>query len=203
MGVGYYLVIGDCFLVIPPQVAVVVVLPPPAVRWDLRNIFIRNKDIRTLMNRKLRIYIDTSVIGGYLDKEFKEASQKLIDRFIKGEFQAVISDITQLELKNAPDKVKAILKKIPKGNIEYVEITKDATELTKIYISEGVLTKTKIVDAQHIAIATINKVDLIVSWNFKHIVNIDKIRGFNAVNLKMGYSIIDIRSPLEVISYEE
>ena len=155
------------------------------------------------MNRKLRIYIDTSVIGGYLDKEFKEASQKLIDRFMKGEFQAVISDITQLELKNAPDKVKAILKKIPKENIEYVELTKDATELTKRYISYGVLTKSKLVDAQHIAIATINKVDLIVSWNFKHIVNIEKIRGFNAVNLKMGYSIIDIRSPLEVISYEE
>ncbi len=73
------------------------------------------------MNRKLRIYIDTSVIGGYFDNEFKEASIKLIDSFIKGEFQVVISDITQIELKNAPDKVKAILKKIPKGNIEYVE----------------------------------------------------------------------------------
>ena len=155
------------------------------------------------MNHKLRIYIDTSVIGGYFDNEFKEASIKLIDRFIKGEFQAVISDITQIELKNAPDKVKAVLKKIPKGNLEYVELTEDAADLTKKYISDGVLTKTKLVDAQHIAIATINKVDLIVSWNFKHIVNIDKIRGFNAVNLKMSYPIIDIRSPLEVISYEK
>ena len=106
-------------------------------------------------------------------------------------------------MKQAPAKVQAILKKIPEKNIEYVELSKDATELTKIYISEGVLTKSKIVDAQHIAIATINKVDVIVSWNFKHIVNIDKIRGFNAVNLKMGYSIIDIRSPWEVVSYEE
>jgi predicted nucleic acid-binding protein len=170
---------------------------------DMRNIFIRNNDIRASMSRRLRIYIDTSVIGGYLDKEFKDASQKLINRFKKGEFQAVISDITKLELKQAPAKVQAILKKIPEKNIEHVELTKDATELTKIYISEGVLTKSKIVDAQHIAIATINKVDVIVSWNFKHIVNIDKIRGFNAVNLKMGYSIIDIRSPWEVISYEE
>jgi len=154
------------------------------------------------MSHVSRVYIDTSVIGGYLDKEFKDASKKLIDRFKKGELIAVISEITKLELKNAPIDVQKILDKIPKKNIEFVELTEEATELSKEYLSEGVLTKSKLVDAQHIAIATVNNVDLIVSWNFKHIVNIDKIRGFNAVNLKMGYSIIDIRSPWEVISYE-
>jgi len=124
-------------------------------------------------------------------------------RFLtKGELIAVISEITKLELKNAPIDVQKILDKIPKKNIELVELTEEVTELSKKYLSEGVLAKSKLVDAQHIAIATVNNVDLIVSWNFKHIVNIDKIRGFNAVNLKMGYSIIDIRSPWEVISYE-
>jgi len=154
------------------------------------------------MTHVLRVYIDTSVIGGYLDKEFKDASKKLIDRFKKGELMAIISEITKLELKNAPIEVQKILDKIPNKNREYVELTEEATELSKKYLSEGVLSKSKLVDAQHIAIATISNVDLIVSWNFKHIVNIDRIRGFNAVNLKMGYSIIDIRSPWEVISYE-
>ena len=99
--------------------------------------------------------------------------------------------------------MQGVLKEIPEENIEYVELTDEATTLAKGYVSDGVLDENKIADAQHIAIATVHNVDLIVSWNFKHIVNINKIRGFNAVNLKMGYPLIDIRSPQEVISYEE
>ncbi len=155
------------------------------------------------MKRKFRIYIDTSVIGGYLDEEFKDASILLIDRFKRGEVIAVISDITQLELKKAPTDVQDVFKEIPKENIEYVELTEEAVAWAKEYILKGVLGENKIADAQHIAIAIFHNVDLIVSWNFKHIVNIDKIRGFNSVNLRMGYPLIDIRSPREVISYEE
>ncbi len=155
------------------------------------------------MKRKFRVYIDTSVIGGYLDEEFKDASTMLVGRFKRGELGAVISEITKLELKKAPSDVQGVLKEIPEENIEYVELTDEATTLAKGYVSDGVLDENKIADAQHIAIATVHNVDLIVSWNFKHIVNINKIRGFNAVNLKMGYPLIDIRSPQEVISYEE
>ena len=71
------------------------------------------------------------------------------------------------------------------------------------YITEGVIGRGKLVDAEHIAIATINRVDVLVSWNFRHIVNLQKIRGYNSVNLKYGYSLLEIRSPLEVITYEE
>ena len=67
----------------------------------------------------------------------------------------------------------------------------------------GVIGRGKLVDAEHIAIATINRVDVLVSWNFRHIVNLQKIRGYNSVNLKYGYSLLEIRSPLEVITYEE
>ena len=123
-------------------------------------------------------------------------------RFKKGELRAVVSEITRLELKEAPDEVRNVPKGISDRNIEYVELTEEAAALAREYISAGVLNESKIADAQHIAIATVQNVDLIVSWNFKHIVNIDKIRGFNAVNLKMGYRIIDIRSPLEVVSHE-
>jgi len=155
-----------------------------------------------IMKRRSRIYVDTSIIGGCLDLEFKEASGKLIQMFNRGDQVAVISEITRLELKKAPDDVQAVLNEIPKENIEDVELTEDAAELAKAYILGNVLGENKIVDAQHIAIATVQNVDLIVSWNFKHIVNIDKIRGFNAENLKRGYSLMEIRSPLEVTSYE-
>ena len=150
---------------------------------------------------RLRIYIDTSVIGGCLDKEFQNASMELIDKFKRGEMIAVISELTTLELKDAPQEVQNILKEIPERKIEYVELTEEAVNLAKKYITEGVIGGGKLVDAEHIAIATINRV--LVSWNFRHIVNLQKIRGYNSVNLKYGYSLLEIRSPLEVITYEE
>lgn len=57
-------------------------------------------------------------------------------------------------------------------------------------------------DALHVALATIGRVDVMVSWNFKHIVNLNRIRLFNAVNLEQGYGLIEIRTPMEVL-YEE
>jgi len=152
---------------------------------------------------KLRVYIDTSVIGGCLDKRFKETSQKLIERFKRGEMIAVISELTTLELEDAPKEVQDILKEIPEENIEYVELAEEALNLAHKYISEGVIGRDKLVDAEHIAIATINHVDIAVSWNFRHIVNLERIRGFNGVNLKMGHPLLEIRSPWEVVAYEE
>jgi len=155
------------------------------------------------MRRALRIYIDTSVIGGCLDDEFKEFSLKLMERIRTGDFRAVLSEITELEMIAAPSGVRDILKDIPTRNLERVELTKEASALAGEYITEGVLDKNKLSDAQHIAIATVNRVDLVVSWNFKHIVNIRRIAGYNAVNLKAGYPTLDIRSPREVVSDEE
>jgi len=152
---------------------------------------------------KLRYYIDTSVIGGCLDKEFKNVSQNLIEKFKSAEITAVISELTKVELKKAPKQVQKILGEIPEENQELVKLTWEAVELAEKYISHGVIGKGKLVDAEHIAIATINRVDVLVSWNFRHIVNLEKIRGYNAVNLINGYPTIEIRSPQEVIRYEE
>ena len=128
---------------------------------------------------------------------------ELIDKFKRGEMIAVISELTTLELKDAPQEVQDILKEIPERKIEYVELTEEAVNLAGKYITEGVIGRGKLVDAEHIAVATINRVDVLVSWNFRHIVNLQKIRGYNSVNLKYGYPLLEIRSPLEVITYEE
>lgn len=152
---------------------------------------------------KLRVYIDTSVVGGCLDKEFKEVSVKLIDKLRKGEMIAVISELTTFELKKAPREIQDILKEIPKKNIEYVELTEEAVNLAHEYISDRILGEGKLADAEHIAIATVSRVDVIVSWNFRHIVNLRKIRGFNSINLKLGYPLLEIRSPRELITYEK
>jgi hypothetical protein len=115
---------------------------------------------------------------------------------------AVISDLTLRELEDAPSNVKNLFEVIPEKHRELVMLDDESKELALLYIREGLISEESLVDAQHIAIATVNKVDLLVSWNFKHIVNLVKIKFYNAVNLKNGYSLLEIRNPREAI-YEE
>ena len=152
---------------------------------------------------KIRVYIDTSVIGGCLDEKFEVASNLLIEKFKKGEMIAVLSDLPLLELQEAPPALQEIVDEIPEDNIEFVELNEESAELTRKYIENGVIGQGKLVDAEHIAIATVNRVDVLVSWNFKHIVNLQKIHGYNSVNLRNGYPLLEIRSPREVVSYED
>lgn len=149
-----------------------------------------------------RIYIDTSVIGGIFDEEFKEDTALFFDQLEKKEIVFVISDLFELELLNAPIVVQEVLSKYPENFVERVFLSEEAIQLADFYISEKVVGKSSVEDCRHIAIATINKVDVLVSWNFKHIVNLDRIRGYNSVNLKNGYSIIEIRSPKELLNNE-
>ncbi len=146
-----------------------------------------------------RIYIDTSVIGGCLDEEFSHWSNQLMREFRNGLKRAVISDLTLRELEKAPEGVKKVLLSIPEDSLEYVFLNSEAEQLARYYIEEKAVAAKHIVDAQHIAVATQAHVDVLVSWNFKQIVNLDRIHLFNAVNLKLGYPILEIRSPREVV----
>ena len=153
------------------------------------------------MNPKL--YIDTSVIGGCCDDAFDEWSLRLINEIRHGFKIAVISDLTLQELEGAPPDVKKIYESLSDKNIHLVSLTDEAEKLADFYLAERVVGPKHLLDAQHIAIATIERVDVLVSWNFKQIVNLNRIHKFNAVNLKLGYAILEIRSPREVIYEEE
>ncbi|MFO8051894.1 MAG: PIN domain protein [Thermoplasmatota archaeon] len=126
----------------------------------------------------------------------------LIEEFSEGRKIAVISDITRAELSKAPRKVGQVMEKIPEEFIEEVSLTEESNELSMAYLKEKVISKRYLADSQHIAIATVVKADIIISWNFKHIVNIERIRGYNSVNIKKGYGTVEIRSPWEVVGYE-
>jgi len=154
-------------------------------------------------SKRLTLYVDTSVIGGYFDIEFEKETRTLFDNIESQKYDIMYSSVTEDELLNAPEQVKNLLETIPNLLIKRVSLTEEAVKLADTYISEGVVGKTSREDCFHIALATINKADILVSWNFKHIVNIFRIRGYNAVNLKLGYSQIDIRSPKEIITNEE
>ena len=123
----------------------------------------------------------------------------MFEEFIKGERKLVISDLVLFELEGAPENVKEVLNKVTENNIEYVFINEESVTLTNAYLKEGVIAENSLSDARHIAIATVERVDVLVSWNFKHIVNLNRIHLINSVNLKLGYPILEIRSPMEVL----
>jgi len=150
-----------------------------------------------------RIYIDTSIVGGYFDEEFKEATNMLFQRLEKREVKFVVSDLLDLELLNAPSHVKELLFHFSPDFFERVELTDETLQLADTYIEEKVVGKTSIEDCRHIALATIYKVDVLARWNFKHIVNLDRIKGSNSVNLRLGYTMIEIRSPKDLVKYGE
>jgi len=151
---------------------------------------------------KLRLYLDTSVFGGFFDDEFSEHTIPLFERISKGEFILIYSTITQEELGNAPNQVKTLVTNLKTEFTEYVELHEEAVELATSYIQENVVGKTSFADCLHIALATLSNADYLVSWNFKHIVNIQRIKGYNSVNRMKGHAQLEIRSPLEFENYE-
>lgn len=148
--------------------------------------------------RTIRIYVDTSVIGGCLDDEFRAASIRLFDRGRAGDALLVISDTTLAELASAPAKVRDVIEHLPRKCVEFIRQSTESEALAEETIKQAVVSRRMLADAQHIAVATVARVDVLVSWSFRHIVNLDRIHGFNAVNLRGGYPLLEIRSPLEV-----
>lgn len=149
-----------------------------------------------------KIYIDTSVIGGYFDEEFEDATKRLFDRIINKDFDVYFSEVNETELSLAPKHVQQLKQFIPEDCYKYLNLDEECMGLANVYISEKALGRASTNDAYHIAIASVNRLDCLISWNFKHIVNYDKIRLFNSINLKLGYPMIDIRTPLEFFKNE-
>jgi hypothetical protein len=152
---------------------------------------------------KPRLYFDTSVFGGVYDEEFEEISTLLFEKVKLGQITCVYSDLSETELQNAPQRVREYFADLPKEHLQFVEVTEEAYELAQKYLDEKVVGPTSADDCRHISTATINKVDFLVSWNFKHIVNVFRIRGYNSINLRYGYSQLDIRSPKEIVYNED
>jgi predicted nucleic acid-binding protein len=151
---------------------------------------------------KPRLYIDTSVFGGHFDEEFSEHTIPLFQRIQANEFIILFSTVTQDELENAPEKVRNLVKNIHADITNFLELDEEAINLASEYITENVVGQTSYADCLHIALATIHRADFLVSWNFKHIVNIERIRGYNSINIKNGYKQLEIRSPREFEKYD-
>lgn len=151
---------------------------------------------------KQRFYFDTSVFGGIYDIEFEAETTLLFEKVTLGQIKCVYSNLTESELTNAPEKVRNFFESLPDKFKEKVLVTPEALKLAQTYVDEKVVGETSLDDCIHIATATLNKVDMLVSWNFKHIVNVYRIRGYNSINLRLGHTTLEIHSPKEIVNYE-
>lgn len=146
------------------------------------------------------VYIDTSVVGGVFDDEFRLWTDLFFKEVEQGNFKIAVSDLLVGELKGAPTKVREFLQKFNEQKFISINFTEEAEQLADIYLTEKIVGFKSLTDCQHIATATINNIEVLASWNFKHIVNLNKIRLYNSVNLREGYRSIEIRTPRELLS---
>ncbi len=150
--------------------------------------------------KALRIYADTSVIGGCCDMEFAKDSLRLMELVRRKRMVLLLSDIVIAELIGAPARVQAIVKSLPVSEIENVAITKEVLALRDAYLRAKILSQRWSDDAAHVAAATVARADAIASWNFQHIVRLDKMKAYNQVNLLRGYGMLTIVTPREVVA---
>jgi len=153
--------------------------------------------------RRQRICIDTSIVGGYFDEEFAAHTVPLFERIQGGEFTVLLSAVTQDELEPSPPHVQELVRGMKSDYTEFLEISDDTVDLANEYIREGVVGQTCYADCLHIALATIHRADFLISWNFKHIVNVQRIMGYNSINIRNGYKQLEIRSPRDFEKYED
>ena len=144
---------------------------------------------------KMRVYLDASVLGGYFDEEFEDGSRSFFDGLFDGEVTALISDTLVGELAGAPEHVQDLLQRVLSHEIERLQLCDNADELRDAYLVAGVLSPKWSNDALHVAQAVVARADVIVSWNFKHLVNPMRIRGFNGINASQGYGPVVIMTP--------
>jgi len=149
--------------------------------------------------KKDRVYADTSVIGGCLDEEFAEWSLAVLELARQGDILLLVSDVLTEELQGAPKDVRELLPGIPESSQVLVHVNDETNALLQAYLKDKIVGRRYTTDAHHVAMASVYRADVLLSWNFKHLVHLDKIRKFNAVNLRLGYPMVEIRSPKEYI----
>jgi len=153
------------------------------------------------MMKTIRVYADTSVFGGVFDKEFISPSQSFFEQVRSGLITLFTSALVQEEISYAPAEVRELFSVLIE-TMEILDVNEPALKLRDAYLKARIVPATFSNDALHVAIASVSHCPIIVSWNFKHIVHLEKITLYNTVNILEGYSQVSIYSPSEVIRYD-
>ena len=159
-------------------------------------------------NRKIKVYLDTSVIS-YLDQqdapEQMKETREVWERIKAGQYDVFISDVVLRELADCKDEAKRDLLIGHLAEIKYnlIAVDDDIAKLAEKIVTKGVLKQKNIDDCQHIAAAILSDCDIIVSWNFKHIVNVKTIRGIKVITTVEGFKDLLIYQPTALLNEEE
>ena len=158
------------------------------------------------MEKPLKLYIDTSVWNFALETERGE--NVLTDDFLqlirKEDYDVIVSDTVMAEIEDAYEPRKSdLLKLIEFFNCKIVQPSNEARNLASLYIKEKLMPEREFNDALHIAIATTNRCDFVVSWNFKHMVRAKVIMGVHHINHREGYGLIEVVSPQQFVGKKE
>jgi predicted nucleic acid-binding protein len=148
------------------------------------------------------LYLDTSVLGGYFDAEFLADTRALWRLRAAGRFRCASSSLVLDELARAPAPVRALLS-TSFGPEDVLDITGEMEDLAAAYLAQKVVPAGYADDAQHVAVCVVARLDFLVSWNFKHLANVRRESGFNAVNVLQGYPPVRIVAPTFLIHGHE
>lgn len=152
----------------------------------------------------LRVYFDASVFGGCLEDRFERGSKALFEAVRGKRIVPLISDMLIAELARAPRRVQDVFSAVLRGgSFERLEAGDVTAALQEAYLYASVVTENYADDALHVAHPTLAKADVVVSWNFKHLVHPARVRAFNAVNTERGYGPVVIPTPDDVVGILE
>lgn len=146
----------------------------------------------------LSLYLDTSVIGGYYDAEFMADTRALWRLRDAGRFRFITSQLVFQEIAGAPERVRELMRSTFAPD-DVLERSAEAEELAQAYLAQKVVPPAFDDDARHVAVCTVARLEYLVSWNFKHLANVRRESGFNAVNLLQGYPALRIVAPTSLI----
>lgn len=157
--------------------------------------------------KKLKLYVETSVWNFlFADDapEKKEATKRFFEEVEAGKYEIFISEMVNAEIRDAPvAKRKLLYRMIEKYGAVFLGEDEDVYRLVETYIHNGILTENHIDDLTHLAYASVNGMNALISWNQKHLVKMKTQDLGNSTNLAMGYHPVQIRTPIEVIEDED
>lgn len=149
-----------------------------------------------------KVYLDSTIFAGFADPRHAVTSQKLMEDFQTGKCKPVISTAVQAEMADAPDEVFEVYAEFLKTNPKVIDFSEKADTLTQLYLERQILKETEYFDALHVALSTLEEVDILISWDHPNILHFSKVRGFIQVNIELGLKPIQIRCPRLVASNE-
>ncbi len=151
---------------------------------------------------RLKVYVDTSVVGSVCDagpQDRLEATRRLLDALARGRFDGYISTLVLEEVQRAPESVRdRIAAELKASALSVLDESTESLSLARLYIAADAIPASYEDDARHVAVASVHGIGVLVSWNFRHMVNVERKRKINSVNLREGLSLLDLVSPWEL-----